>query len=112
MRRRTTPLRETEKVAQVIARTTQNKPAAATHWSRSTMAREAGISDSSVGRIWRAYGLKSHRVESFKVSNDPDFARKLDDIVGLYLNPPEHALVLSVDEGQIQVLDQPSLACR
>jgi transposase len=100
------------KVAQVIAKTTQSKPAAATHWSRSTMAREAGISDSSVGRIWRAHGLKPHRVESFKVSNDPDFARKLDDIVGLYLNPPEHALVLSVDEkSQIQALDrtQPGL---
>jgi transposase len=106
------PTISAEKVAQVIAKTTQSKPAAATHWSRSTMAREAGISDSSVGRIWRAHGLKPHRVESFKVSNDPDFARKLDDIVGLYLNPPEHALVLSVDEkSQIQALDrtQPGL---
>jgi transposase len=106
------PTISAEKVAQVIAKTTQNKPATATHWSRSTMAREAGISDSSVGRIWRAHGLKPHRVESFKISNDPDFARKLDDIVGLYLNPPEHALVLSVDEkSQIQALDrtQPGL---
>ena len=71
-----------------------------------------GISDSSVGRIWRAHGLKPHRVESFKVSNDPTFAEKLDAIVGLYLNPPEHALVLSVDEkSQIQALDrtQPGL---
>jgi transposase len=101
-----------EKVAEVIAKTTQSKPAAATHWSRSTMAREAGISDSSVGRIWRAHGLKPHRVESFKISNDPEFAEKLEDIVGLYLNPPEHALVLSVDEkSQIQALDrtQPGL---
>jgi len=72
-----------EKVAQVIAKTTQSKPASATHWSRSTMAREAGISDSSVGHIWRAHGLKPHRVESFKISNDPDFAKKLGDIVGL-----------------------------
>ena len=62
---------------------------AATHWSRSTMARTVGISDSSVGRIWRAHGLKPHRIESFKISNDPNFAEKLDDIVGLYLNPPE-----------------------
>jgi transposase len=76
------------------------------------MAREAGISESSVGRIWRAHGLKPHRVESFKISNDPEFAAKLEDIVGLYLDPPEHALVLSVDEkSQIQALDrtQPGL---
>jgi transposase len=101
-----------ETVAAVIAKTTQNTPQAATHWSRSTMAREAGISDSSVGRIWRAHGLKPHRVESFKVSNDPAFAEKLEAIVGLYLHPPEHALVLSVDEKcQIQALDrtQPGL---
>jgi transposase len=87
-----------EKVAEVVTKTTQSKPEAGTHWSRSTMGRAAGISDSSVGRIWRAHGLKPHRVESFKISNDPNFAEKLEDIVGLYLNPPEHALVLSVDE--------------
>jgi transposase len=106
------PTISAEKIAQVIATTTQSKPVIATHWSRSTMAREAGISDSSVGRIWRAHGLKPHRVESFKISNDPEFAEKLEDIVGLYLNPPEHALVLSVDEkSQIQALDrtQPGL---
>jgi transposase len=76
------------------------------------MAREMGISKASVSRIWRANGLKPHRVESFKVSNDPHFADKLEAIVGLYLNPPEHALVLSVDEkSQIQALDrtQPGL---
>jgi transposase len=76
------------------------------------MAREMSISESSVGRIWRAHGLKPHRIESFKVSNDPHFAEKLEAIVGLYLNPPEHALVLSVDEkSQIQALDrtQPGL---
>ena len=76
------------------------------------MARLTGISESSVGRIWRAHGLKPHRVESFKISNDPEFAAKLEDIVGLYLDPPEHALVLSVDEkNQIQALDrtQPGL---
>ena len=106
------PTIHAEKVAQVIAKTTQSKPATATHWSRSTMGRAVGISDSSVGRIWRAHGLKPHRVESFKISNDPEFAEKLEDIVGLYLNPPEHALVLSVDEkSQIQALDrtQPGL---
>ena len=76
------------------------------------MARVTGISEASVRRIWHAHGLKPHRVESFKVSNDPDFAAKLEDVVGLYLNPPEHALVLSVDEkSQIQALDrtQPGL---
>lgn len=107
-----TPAIRPDRVAEVIARTTQSSPDGATHWSRSRMAREMGISDSSVGRIWRAHGLKPHRVESFKVSNDPKFAEKLDAIVGLYLNPPEHALVLSVDEkSQIQALDrtQPGL---
>jgi len=99
-------------VSQVIEKTTQSRPVNATHWSRSTMAREMGISDSTVGRIWKANGLKPHRVDSFKVSNDPEFASKLEAIVGLYLNPPEHALVLSVDEkSQIQALDrtQPGL---
>jgi transposase len=99
-------------VAKVIEKTTQSRPANATHWSRSTMAREVGVSDSTVGRIWKAHGLKPHRVDSFKISNDPEFANKLEAIVGLYLNPPEHALVLSVDEkSQIQALDrtQPGL---
>ncbi len=81
-------------VEQVISKTTQTTPANATHWSTRTMAREAGISEASVRRIWRAHGLKPHRVESFKISRDPEFAAKLEDIVGLYLNPPEHALVL------------------
>ena len=107
-----TPAIQPDRIAEVIARTTHSYPDGGTHWSRSRMAREMGISDSSVGRIWRAHGLKPHRVESFKVSNDPQFAEKLDAIVGLYLNPPEHALVLSVDEkSQIQALDrtQPGL---
>jgi transposase len=96
----------------LIEKTTQSTPTNATQWSTRTMAREMGISKASVSRIWRASGLKPHRVESFKVSNDPDFADKLEDIVGLYLNPPEHALVLCVDEkSQIQALDrtQPGL---
>jgi transposase len=99
-------------VAKVIEKTTQSRPANATHWSRSTMAREVGVSDSTVGRIWKAHGLKPHRIDSFKISNDPEFASKLEAIVGLYLNPPEHALVLSADEkSQIQALDrtQPGL---
>lgn len=106
------PLIAADQIAAVIAKTTQSTPANATHWSTRTMAREMGISKASVSRIWRANGLKPHRVDSFKVSNDPEFADKLEAIVGLYLNPPEHALVLSVDEkSQIQALDrtQPGL---
>jgi transposase len=98
--------------ATLIAKTTQSMPANATQWSTRSMAKEMRISKASVSRIWRANGLKPHRVESFKVSNDPNFADKLEAIVGLYLNPPEHALVLSVDEkSQIQALDrtQPGL---
>ncbi len=107
-----TPRITAEIVDAVVAKTTQSTPANATHWSTRTMAGVTGISEASVRRIWHAHGLKPHRVESFKVSNDPDFAAKLEDVVGLYLNPPEHALVLSVDEkSQIQALDrtQPGL---
>ena len=96
----------------VVTMTTRQQPSNATHWSTRTMAAVVGISEASVRRIWRAHGLKPHRVETFKVSNDPAFAEKLEDIVGLYLNPPEHALVLCVDEkSQIQALDrtQPGL---
>jgi len=99
-------------VQRVVRMTTQQTPANATHWSTRTMAAEAGISEASVRRIWRAHGLKPHLVESFKLSNDPQFAEKLEAIVGLYLNPPEHALVLCCDEkSQIQALDrtQPGL---
>src|SRR5271154_1864379 len=96
----------------VVTLTTRQQPANATHWSTRTMAAAAGISEASVRRIWRAHGLKPHRVHTFKLSNDPRFAEKLEDVVGLYLNPPEHALVLSLDEkSQIQALDrtQPGL---
>jgi transposase len=96
----------------VVALTTRQQPTNATHWSTRTMAAAVGISEASVRRIWRAHGLKPHRVETFKISNDPQFAEKLEDIVGLYLNPPEHALVLCADEkSQIQALDrtQPGL---
>jgi transposase len=101
-----------EVTAALIAKTTQSTPTNATQWSTRTMAKEMSISRASVSRIWRANGLKPHRVDSFKVSNDPNFADKLEAIVGLYLHPPEHALVLSVDEkSQIQALDrtQPGL---
>jgi transposase len=102
-----TPLISSDVTATLIAKTTQSTPDNATQWSTRTMAREMGISKASVSRIWRANGLKPHRVDSFKVSNDPQFADKLEAIVGLYLNPPEHALVLSVDEkSQIQALDR------
>jgi len=98
--------------AAVVRKTLHETPEGQTHWSRSTMAAATGLSDSTIGRIWREHGLKPHRVETFKLSNDPKFVEKLNDIVGLYLSPPEHAIVLSCDEkSQIQALDrtQPSL---
>ncbi len=97
--------RAPDKVREVIRLTTQTKPTDATHWSTNSMARAAHTSATTVRRIWREHGLKPHRVKSFKLSNDKRFAEKLDDIVGLYLSPPEHALVLSCDEkSQIQAL--------
>jgi transposase len=101
-----------EKIKQVVDMTLHAKPAKATHWSVRSMAATAGVSYSSVQRIWRAHGLKPHLVETFKVSRDKNFATKVEDVVGLYLNPPEKALVLCVDEkSQIQALDrtQPGL---
>jgi transposase len=103
------------KVESVIVQTLESQPAGATHWSTRSMARHSGISISSVGRIWRAFGLQPHRLETFKLSSDPLFVDKVRDIVGLYLNPPNHALVLCVDEkSQIQALDrtQPLLPMR
>ena len=99
-------------VARLVALTTQSKPATATHWSTRTMAQALGVSAASVSRHWRANGLKPHLVRGFKVSRDPQFVEKLEDIVGLYLSPPEHALVLCCDEkSQVQALDrtQPGL---
>jgi hypothetical protein len=102
-----TPTITAEVAATLIAKTTQSTPTNATQWCTRTMAREMRASKASVSRTWRANGLKPHRMESFKVSNDPLCADKLEAIVGLYLNPPEHALVLSVDEkSQIQTLDR------
>ncbi len=100
------------KVAQVIRFTTQTTPEDATHWSQRLMAEKAGISMSSVGRIWKSHGLKPHRVSTFKLSNDKQFSEKLEAIVGLYLSPPENAIVFSCDEkSQMQALDrtQPGL---
>jgi transposase len=99
-------------VERIVEMTLAAPPDEATHWTGRTMARAAGVSHRSVQRIWAAHGLKPHRVRTFKLSNDPQFAAKVQDIVGLYLDPPDRALVLSVDEkSQIQALDrtQPGL---
>jgi transposase len=99
-------------IDKVVALTATEPPHEATHWTAAAMAAGVGISVSSVQRVWRAHGLAPHRMRHFKLSNDPDFVPKLRDIVGLYVDPPEHAAVLSVDEkSQIQALDrtQPGL---
>jgi transposase len=96
----------------VVHRTLADPPGEATHWTAALMVKESGISASAVRRIWRAHGLQPHRYREFKLSNDPQFTEKLRDVVGLYVNPPAHAIVLSVDEKcQIQALDrtQPGL---
>jgi transposase len=101
-----------ETIKRVVHMTLHEKPPNATHWSGRSMARVAGISYSSVQRIWRAHGLKPHLVKTFKVSRDKNFAAKVEEVAGLYLNPPDKALVLCVDEkSQIQALDrtQPGL---
>jgi transposase len=96
-----------EQVEAVVVSTLERTPADATHWSRASMAAESGLSRSTVGRIWKGFGLAPHRVDSFKLSNDPQFIDKVRDVVGLYLDPPEKALVLCVDEkSQIQALDR------
>lgn len=102
-------------VEAVLARTLESTPVAATHWSTRSMARASGLSQTTVSRIWRAFALQPHRSETFKLSRDPLFIDKVRDVVGLYLAPPERALVLCVDEkSQIQALDrsQPMLPMR
>ncbi len=96
----------------VVALTLTDPPGETTHWTAATMAAQTGISVSSVQRIWRAHGLAPHQIRQFKLSNDPEFVTKLRDVVALYVDPPEHAIVLSVDEkSQIEALDrtQPGL---
>ena len=102
-----TPTRRAAVEAEIIRRTTRETPANATQWSTRSLAEAIGCNDTMVHRVWRDNGLKPHLTKTFKVSNDPRFAEKLVDVVGLYLNPPEHALVLSCDEkSQIQALDR------
>jgi transposase len=94
-------------VERVIVKTLEEQPANATHWSTRSMAAATGMSQTAVSRIWRAFGLKPHKVEDFKLSPDPQFIDKVRDVVGLYLNPPDAAVVLCVDEkSQIQALDR------
>ena len=102
-------------VEQVLTLTLESTPDDATHWSTRSLAQRTGLSHSTIGRIWRAFGLQPHRTETFKLSADPFFIEKVRDIVGLYLDPPDRALVLCVDEkSQIQALDrtQPLLPMR
>ncbi|MGZ4990648.1 MAG: IS630 family transposase [Methylobacter sp.] len=106
------PRLESAKVQEILTLTLTGKPVAATHWSCRTLAKQVGVSRMSVNRVWREHKLKPHRVQGFKVSTDPLFAEKLKDVIGLYLEPPEKAIVFSVDEkSQIQALDrtQPGL---
>jgi len=106
---------EDARIEAVIVRTLESMPPDATHWSSRGMSRASGLSVSTVQRIWRAFGLQPHRLETFKLSTDPDFVAKVRDVVGLYLAPPTQAIVLCVDEkSQIQALDrsQPMLPMR
>jgi len=96
-----------ERVEEVVVTTLEQTPRNATHWSRASMAQRSGLSKSTIGRIWRDFGLKPHQAETFKLSTDPLFIEKVVDVVGLYHNPPERAVVLCVDEkSQIQALDR------
>ena len=91
----------------MVSGTLKEKPEAATHWSCRSMAKTFGVSSASVQRLRSAHGLKPHLVKTFKLSNDPHFVEKLHDVVGLYMNPPENALIISIDEkSQIQALDR------
>lgn len=108
------PVIQPEKVQQIVQKTTRETPPDSTHWSTRSLAKAMGVSASSVSRIWRAHKLKPHRVRTFKLSNDPHFAEKMEDVVELYLHPPADSVVWSADEQcQIQALarTQPSLPC-
>ena len=94
-------------IEEVIGRTLESKPEAATHWSTRSMAKATGLSPATIGRIWRAFGLQPHRTDTFKLSTDPFFVEKVRDVVGLYLHPPERAIVLCLDEkSQVQALNR------
>ena len=96
-----------EQVEDVVVATLESSPANATHWSRTSMAQRSGLSKSTIGRIWKDFELKPHRTDGFKISTDPQFVDKVVDVVGLYHNPPENAVVFCVDEkSQIQALDR------
>src|SRR5262249_49476677 len=96
-----------KQVEAVVTQTLESMPDNATHWSTRLLAKKTGLSQTAVARIWRAFGLQPHRVESFKLSKDPQFVEKVRDIVGLYLNPPDPGLVLCVDEkSQVQALNR------
>ena len=104
-----------EQIEQVVIQTLESTPRGQTHWSTREMAKNTGLSRMAISRIWRAFGLQPHRTESFKLSPDPLLIEKVRDIVGLYMNPPDHAMVICVDEkSQIQALDrtQPMLPLR
>src|ERR1700681_1680559 len=95
------------KVEAVVTQTLETMPAHSTHWSTRLMADKVGLSQTAIARIWRAFGLQPHRTENFKLSKDPQFVEKVRDIVGLYMNPPDHAIVLCVDEkSQVQALNR------
>ena len=102
-----------DRIEEVITRTLESLPADGTHWSSRGMAKASGLSSATVQRIWRAFGLQPHRVETFKLSTDPDFVAKVRDVVGLYMAPPDRALVLCVDEKRrSRRWTAPSLCCR
>src|SRR5260370_28781691 len=102
------PNYDTNKIAAIVDATLQTKPEGMTHWSCRTMAKSQGVSKSTINNIWQAHQLKPQRVKTFKLSRDPKFLEKMTDVIGLYLNPPQQAIVLCVDEkSQIQALDRP-----
>lgn len=101
------PVYDVDKIAAIVNATLHTKPEGMAHWSCRTMAKSQGVSKSMISNIWKAHNLKPHRAETFKLSRDPKFLKKMTDVIGLYLNPPEQALVLCLDEkSQIQALDQ------